>query len=129
MPHEPPITESTLPTATEAPEKELGEGVQSEVQDALVEERAVRAYLTTNGRAASRQTAGIALLSAVLQQNQGCWRKDTAEQTLALASALGRTWRPDGNLLSIEFDMQTVGFAHTIIVFSIAASHLRVTVV
>ena len=97
LPHEPPMTESTLSTAAEAPDKEVGECAQSEVQDTLAEEQAVRAYLTANGRAASLQLAGIALLYAMVQHNRGCWRKDTAKHTLALASALGSSWRPDGN--------------------------------
>lgn len=62
----------------------------------MAETQAVRAYLAANGRAPSLHAAGIALLSALPQEHQQRWTKDTAEQALALASALGSGWRPEG---------------------------------
>ena len=98
LPHEPPLIERNPFRADEAPVPDMQSTASalSGVPDAVAEAQAVKAYLAANGRASSLYAAGIALLSAMPQEHRQRWTKGTAEQALALASALGSAWRPEG---------------------------------
>ena len=62
------------------------------------EERAVRAYVAANRETISLHAAGITLLCSISQQKYQAWSKDTKKQMLALASAIGPSWRPEGGI-------------------------------
>lgn len=102
LPNEPPLADILPAGAAEAmvATKEHEEMPQPALQNAAPEEHAVRAILSAHGRATSLHAAGIALMQAMLHQDQQWWTEGIAEQTLALASALGCSWRPEGKYFS-----------------------------
>ena len=71
--------------------------VRSSVQtDAAKEEQAVRAYVAANGQAVPLPIAGVQLLCSLSAQKWKEGAGETSKQMLALASALGPSWRPEG---------------------------------
>lgn len=64
--------------------------------DAAKEEQAVRAYVAANGVAVSLPTAGVQLLCSLSAQKWEEGAGEISKQVLALASALGPSWRPEG---------------------------------
>ena len=107
--HEPPLIGHRTSTAADAVDmdRDLKKAAQLGVQDAVAEEQAVRAFVRTNGRAASLHAAGVALLNVLPQVHHQRWTRDTAERALALASALGSTWRPEGTFSLSVHNLET----------------------
>ncbi len=126
LPHEPPLVDDMTSRAADAPDmvREAKEATRSGVQDAVAEEQAVRAYVASNGRAGSVHAAGLGLLKALPQEHRQHWTRDTAERALALASALGSTWRPEGTSSHNVFDMHNLETCSHQDVFAVAACHL-----
>ena len=89
----PPLRAAQAPAADSQKDAVVRPSVQT---DAANEEQAVRAYVAANGQAVSLPTAGVQLLSSLSAQK---WEEGAgviSKQILALVSALGPSWRPEG---------------------------------